>query len=126
MDVADVYSEMGRHHTVVETEEFTADARHLKISEEEITRIVTEVSRAPANGDVIKGAGGLRKVRIARPGGGKSGGYRVLVLYLNRDCPAYLFAILSKGERANFSKDDLAALRRLTTETKAYWKERKK
>lgn len=66
MGVVDVYSEMGRHHTVVETEEFAADARHLKISEEEVTRIVTEVSHAPANGDVIKGAGGLRKVRIAR------------------------------------------------------------
>lgn len=126
MDVADVYPDMNCHYTVVETEEFAADARHLNISEEEVTRIVTEVSRAPSGGNIIKGAGGLRKVRIARPGGGKSGGYRVLVLYLNRDCPTYLFALLSKGERTNFSKDALAALRRLAAEIKAYWKERLK
>lgn len=116
---------MIRHHTVVETEEFAADVRHLKVSEDEVARIITEISLNPDGGDVITNSGGLRKVRIAGRGGGKSGGYRLLVLYLNQNCPTYLFAMLSKGERANFSKSELAELRKLAAETKRYWKERK-
>ncbi len=126
MYVIDVYNAMARHHTVVETEEFTADARHLKVPESEVTRIITEISLNPAGGNVIKQSGGLRKVRIAGRGGGKSGGYRVLTLYLNEDCPTYLFAMLSKGERANFSKAELSELRKIATEIKRRWKERKK
>ncbi len=114
---------MIRHHTVVETEVFAADARHLKVSEEDITRIITEISINPEAGDLIANSGGLRKIRIAGRSGGKSGGYRILVLYLNQRCPTYLFAMLSKGERANFSKAELAELRKLASETKRYWKE---
>lgn len=88
-------------------------------------RIITEISLNPSDGDVIKQSGGLRKVRIAGRHGGKSGGYRVLTLYLNQDCPTYLFAMLSKGERANFSKAELAELRKIASEIKNYWKERK-
>lgn len=117
---------MARHHTVVETEEFAADAKHLKVSELEVTRIITEISLNPSGGDVIRQSGGLRKQRIAGRSGGKSGGYRVLTLYLGEDCPIYLFAMLSKGERANFSKAELAQLRKLAVEIKKRWKERKK
>lgn len=117
---------MPRHHTIVETEEFAADVKHLKVRESEVTRIITEISLNPSGGDVIKQSGGLRKVRIAGRGGGKSSGYRVLTLYLNEDCPTYLFAMLSKGERANFSKTELAELRKIASEIKKYWKERKR
>ncbi|WP_425409280.1 type II toxin-antitoxin system RelE/ParE family toxin [Hyphococcus sp.] len=116
---------MIRHHTVVETEEFSADIRHLKVPDEDVTRIITEISLNPESGDIIAGSGGLRKVRIAGRGGGKSGGYRILVLYLNEYCPTYIFAMLSKGERANFSKAELAELSKIANEIKRYWKERK-
>ncbi len=116
---------MLKHHTVVEKEEFSADARHLKISDAEIARIITAVSLDPSGGDVIKHSGGLRKVRITGPQGGKSGGYRILTLYLNQHCPTYLFAMLSKGERANFSKTELTELRKIASEIKNEWKARR-
>lgn len=40
-----------------------------------------------------------------RAGGkGKSGGYRVITAYFGMDVPVYLIAMLSKGERSNFSR----------------------
>jgi len=36
------------------------------------------VARRPRAGRIIEGTGGLRKVRFARPGKGKSGGARVI------------------------------------------------
>jgi hypothetical protein len=43
--------------------------------------IVTWIASNPAAGDVIEGAGGARKVRLAGKGKGKSGGYRVVTFY---------------------------------------------
>ena len=36
------------------------------------------LARRPKAGRVIQGTGGLRKMRVARPGRGKSGGTRVI------------------------------------------------
>ena len=47
-------------------------------SEEERGEFVAYISFEPTAGAVIRGSGGLRKVRWARPGTGKSGGVRVI------------------------------------------------
>lgn len=46
----------------------------------------SELSANPEKGDIIRGAAGARKIRMAAEGRGKSGGYRVLYyLRLNHD-----------------------------------------
>jgi len=50
-------------------------------------------------GRVIQGTGGLRKVRIARPGKGKSGGARVIYYYHNEDKPILLLLIYAKADQ---------------------------
>lgn len=37
-----------------------------------IALVVDHIAANPQAGDLIKGSGGVRKVRIAKPGGGKS------------------------------------------------------
>ena len=55
---------------------------------------------------------------------GKAGGYRVITAYFGPDVPVYLLALLSKGERANFSAREIAAFRALTGEIARYWRRR--
>ena len=65
--------------TVVETPTYRAIANKL-FSEEERADIVALVAADPECGDVIRGTGGFRKIRVARKGMGKSGGARVVYL----------------------------------------------
>ena len=58
--------------TVVETPTYLAIANKL-FSEEERADIVALVAADPECGDVIRGTGRFRKVRVARKGMGKSG-----------------------------------------------------
>lgn len=60
---------------------------------------------------------------IAGRGKGKSGGYRIMVAYVGAKAPAYVLALLSKGERGNFSDADVKAL---TTTIRDYWRNRRK
>ncbi len=111
-------------HTVVETPPFTRAAGEAGIDEEGRARIVDAIAADPAQGDEVQGSGSVRKVRIAGRGRGKSGGYRVMVAYLGEDVPAYLLAILSKGDRANFDRQEIAAMKDFTTALKQVWRER--
>lgn len=54
--------------------------------------------------------GGLRKLRVARKGGGKSGGYRVLHFYRTDEMPLFLLTVFAKNEQANISVMETKAL----------------
>jgi hypothetical protein len=53
--------------------------------------------------------GGVIKQRVARPGQGKSGGYRVLVAYRAKTRSVFLLGF-AKSARANIDDDELASL----------------
>lgn len=59
--------------------------------------------------------GGVIKQRVARPGEGKSGGYRVVILFRQGDRAIFAFGF-AKSARANISKADLALLKRAAVE----------
>jgi hypothetical protein len=50
--------------------------------------------------------GGLIKQRVARPGQGKSGGYRTVIAYRRGDRAVFLYGF-AKNERANLDDDEL-------------------
>lgn len=80
------------------------------MTETELVLLERMLSENPDAGDLIVGSGGCRKVRVARQGGGKSGGYRVVTYFAHRDLPVYCVAVLAKGSRANFSQAEVAAM----------------
>lgn len=59
--------------------------------------------------------GGVIKQRVARPGQGKSGGYRTLILFRQGDRAVFAFGF-AKNVRENISKADLALLRKTAVE----------
>ncbi len=67
--------------TVIETNEFMAWSAQVW-GDAERCEFIDFISQNPLAGDVIPGAGNLRKVRWARQGMGKQGGARVI--YFNR------------------------------------------
>lgn len=61
------------------------------------------------DGDLIRGTGGLRKIRWSRKGIGKSGGVRVIYYYYDQDAPVFLLYAYSKNVADNLSSDDKKA-----------------
>jgi hypothetical protein len=97
--------------TVVETPTYLAVANKL-FSEEERGNMVALVAADPECGDVIRGTGGFRKVRIARQGMGKSGGARVVYIWRNEKFPVFLITVFPKNEKENLSMAERNALRK--------------
>ena len=93
--------------TVVETPACLAAARGV-LSDAERTEVVTTVAETPKAGAAL--GGGIRKMRIARPGRGKSGGARVVYLFSGEDIPVFLLTVFAKNEKSNLGTRERTAL----------------
>jgi hypothetical protein len=111
-------------HTVAETPQFLRDAAAFGMTDEERKALVDAVAADPRQGVEIRGSGGVRKIRVAGRGKGKSGGFRVMLAYLGPRIPVYLLALLSKGDRGNFTAAEIAGFKAVTTAIGHYWRER--
>ena len=98
--------------TVVETEEFLRKARPL-MSDAEREELVAFVSANPEAGKIIPETGGVRKVRWALAGRGKRGGARLIYYYHSERMPLFLLSAYPKNEKANLSKAERNAMKRL-------------
>ena len=56
--------------------------------------------------------GGVIKLRLARPGQGKSGGYRTIVLYRAADRAFFVYGF-AKNDRANIDKGEETAFKKM-------------
>lgn len=96
--------------TVVETPTYLAIANKL-FGDEERADIVALVAADPECGDLIRGTGGFRKVRIARKGGEKR--WRAgCVIWRNETFPVFLITVFPKNEKENLSMAERNALRK--------------
>ena len=68
--------------------------------------------------------GGLRKVRIPREGGGKSGGFRTIYVLGGRHMPIFLITVFAKNEKANLTAKEQAAAVELSKEIVAMWSDK--
>jgi len=98
-------------HLVVESIDFRTQARRAGMSQDEMDHLISYLAANPAAGNQIVGTGGARKVRFARRGGGKSGGYRVITFYTGPELPVFLLAIFSKGQRIDLTAAERNAIR---------------
>ena len=96
---------MTRFQTVVELDTFLKRAKAI-MSDAEREDIVTFLAANPQAGTHL--GGGLRKVRIARIGGGKSGGYRTLYVFGGVHMPLFLVTVFAKNEKDNLTKSEQA------------------
>ncbi len=112
-------------HTVLETATFTARAER-RLTVEELYATIDAIAKNPAAGDVIKDTGGVRKIRVAVGGRGKSGGARVIYFFFNEQFPIYLLTVFTKNEKSDLSAKERNELLKLTTALKAAWRPKKK
>lgn len=98
--------------TVVETPEYLAATKKVGMTDKEREAAVSFLAANPAAGEIIPGAGGCRKVRVAGKGKGKSGGYRVITYFTTADHPVFLLTVISKGKQANLTGKQKAELKK--------------
>jgi hypothetical protein len=72
--------------------------------------IVDFIAKNPNAGEIMVGSGGCRKIRFARQGKGKSGGYRIITYYQNENRPVYLLWLFAKNRQENLSDKQIIAL----------------
>jgi|SRR3989304_1199244 len=72
----------------------------------------------PDAGAVIQRSGGVRKVRWASGGKGKSGGVRVIYYWLKADDQIFLLTLYGKSEKEDLSAAELKRIVKLIEELK--------
>ncbi|QGZ40352.1 hypothetical protein IP92_05106 [Pseudoduganella flava] len=90
--------------------------------DESFKDLQNELMKNPEAGDVIPGAGGLRKIRYGdeRRGKGKRGGLRVIYFWKDADDQFWLFTVYGKDEAADLTPEQRKMLKqRLELEIKA-------
>lgn len=82
-------------------------ARRERITGAGLLEAIERAERGIIDADL---GGGLIKQRVARPGQGRSGGYRMIVVYRSKDRAVFLYGF-AKSERENIEPDELEDLR---------------
>ncbi|WP_305041598.1 type II toxin-antitoxin system RelE/ParE family toxin [Geoalkalibacter sp.] len=104
--------------TIAETGEFSRHCKNL-LNEGERNALIDYLAEHPEAGDLIEGTGGIRKLRWAREGRGKSGGVRVIYYFHSQRMPLYLLTVYGKNQKANLTANEKSALRGLVDLLKA-------
>jgi hypothetical protein len=99
--------------TVIETPSFLTDGKKL-FNDDDREALVNYLAYNPNAGAIIRGTGGIRKVRWARENSGKSGGFRVIYFFKSMEVPLFLLNVFAKNEKENISHDERNELKKLT------------
>jgi hypothetical protein len=94
---------------VLKTKTFARWARKERLADRLLAGAVAEMRRGLIDADV---GGGLLKKRVARPGAGKSGGYRALVASDQAERWIFVYGF-AKKERENLDDAELRDLKRI-------------
>ena len=95
---------------IIETSIFTKLINQL-MSDDEYRELQEALVNRPEIGDIIKGSGGLRKVRWKLESTGKSGGVRVIYYWVVDDNHIRMLYVYPKGKQENLTFEQLNALK---------------
>lgn len=97
---------------IIETQVFTRQISAM-LSDDEYRQLQNELTVRPDAGVVIPGSGGLRKLRWAYSGRGKSGGARVIYYWAVSQEHLLMLLIYRKNVQDTLSPDQLKVLRQV-------------
>lgn len=109
---------------VVETSAFARKAEKL-LTSEEYDDLLLYLSMYYKAGDEIPGTGGLRKLRYAAGGRGKSGGVRAIYYFFDEINPIFALFLYGKNEKANLTPAEKKLAASLAAAMKAEAKARR-
>ena len=97
-------------YTVIETPVYSHKIGAI-LTAEEREAVAAFISANPMSGSVVRGSGGVRKVRWAQQGKGKSGGARII--YYNRlaNSEIWLLTIYAKRDRSTIPAHELRLIK---------------
>lgn len=101
--------------TFVETPIFTRDVTSL-LSDEEYRALQLALLFRPEQGSLMRGSGGLRKLRWAARGVGKRGGVRLIYYWDKPQQRIYMLFLHPKSEQEDLTPEQLKLLSRLVRE----------
>src|SRR5437870_1012726 len=94
---------------IFKTKVFARFARRMGISDATLRDAVARAERGLVDADL---GGGVIKQPVARPGQGRSGGFRVLIAYRAKTRSVFLFGF-AKSARGNVEDDELLTAREI-------------
>ena len=86
------------------------------LTDEEYQKLQVRLCEFPDAGDLIKGSGGLRKIRQAAKGKGARGGSRVIYYFAVAKEKFFMLDIYSKNEKVDLSQAEIKNLRSIVEE----------
>jgi hypothetical protein len=92
---------------VFKSKEFARFAKKNHLGDAVLCRALAEIHSGTVDAEL---GGGVYKQRLRRPGEGKSGGYRSIILLRWKTLAIFVFGF-AKSERANIGPDELRAWR---------------
>lgn len=99
----------------IETPTFTRLILEL-LTDDEYRELQNLLIEDPERGEIIKGGGGIRKVRYALPGRGKSGGIRVIYYWIAKEGQILMLLAYPKSRKDNLTDRETAILRSIVKE----------
>lgn len=99
----------------VETPVFTKRVKDL-LQDEDYRTLQVALLLRPEQGPLIKGGGGLRKIRWAPKGLGKRGGIRVIYYWRPHEQVFYMLFAYGKTAQGDLTSDQLRVLARIVRE----------
>ena len=94
---------------VFATKAFARFARKERLHDKELCEAVARAERGSVDAQL---GGGLIKQRVARHGGGRSGGFRTIIAYRASQQSVFLYGF-AKNERENINERELNDLKKL-------------
>ncbi|NOS69791.1 MAG: type II toxin-antitoxin system RelE/ParE family toxin [Verrucomicrobia bacterium] len=95
----------------IETPTFTKRVLQL-LDDERYAELQLHLAKRPEAGDLIRGSGGIRKIRWAGSGRGKRGGLRVIYYWWVGKDRISMLLVYPKNEQDDLSADQVKQLRR--------------
>ena len=99
--------------TFIQTKIFSHNWDELGFTDDDLHRLENEILKNPEVGSVMRGTGGLRKMRFAFEGRGKSGSARVCYVDFEVKETIYLITVFAKADQENLSRSEKSNIRTL-------------
>ena len=89
----------------IQSSGFTKDWEDYRLDDDDLQELENTIRKSPRGAPVIRGTGGLRKLRFVpmRSRRGKRGGFRVCYVYFEKYESVYLVTIYAKTDQADLS-----------------------
>lgn len=97
---------------IIETSVFTRQVVDL-LPDDEYRKLQVLLANRPTTGDLIRGSGGLRKIRWSLPGQGKRGGVRVIYYWAVSHERLLMLFMYPKTERGDLTPEQVKVLRQI-------------